>query len=112
LTAGQIAELVWESKSAITPLTKKVAVDTSTLVVGHNVYVLNSIHHKGQVVAVAPDGVEVDVDLMGGAIRLRFDRDGKWLDGGEECGPWHLWVGREWGWFMKEEYWEPDDQPK
>ena len=81
--------------------------DTSKLVVGQDVYVLNgATHNKGQVVKVTPSDVVVQTDFHS----LRFDREGKWLDGegewpdgGEECGPWHLWVGREWGWFMKQE---------
>ena len=51
--------------------------DTKTLVVGQDVYMLSECYiSKGKVAKVTPDGVEVH----SGDERLRFDKDGNELD--------------------------------
>ena len=86
--------------------------DTKTLVVGQDVYVVSGWYlKKGKVVKVTPSGVEVELALIEGPIRpegpelIRFDTNGKacnsrdiykgsmeWsgIPGTFEGGPWEL----------------------
>ncbi len=89
--------------------------DTKTLVVGQDVYMISGCYIKqGKVVKVTPSGVVVQLALAEGPIRpegnelIRFDTDGKACDssdiykgnlwggsdpripGTHECGPWEL----------------------
>ena len=89
--------------------------DTKTLVVGQDVYMVSGIYGvTGKVVEVTASGVIVKLDLAQGPINeptlIRFDTNGKACDssdiyngnmwgadpripGTHECGPWELAEG-------------------
>jgi hypothetical protein len=71
--------------------------DTKTLVVGQEVYMLSGpFGCEGKVIKVSAEGVEVQIKSRGPMITetglLRFDSNGKGRDeeGTHECGPWHI----------------------
>ena len=71
--------------------------DTKTLVVGQEVYLISEVYMcRGKVVEVTPEGVIVQATVQSNLTRkgdlLRFDKDGKGRDeeGTHECGAWQL----------------------
>ena len=73
--------------------------DTKTLVVGQEVYILSGVYYKkGKVVKVTPSGVEVQTGVMqidgtwNAHELFQFDIYGKGCDGHKthECGPWEI----------------------
>jgi hypothetical protein len=63
--------------------------DTKTLVVGQDVYMLSGVYICwGKVVKITPSGVDVQTDDQG---LLRFNSRGEGYDKGtHECGPWYI----------------------
>jgi hypothetical protein len=63
--------------------------DTKTLVVGQDVYMLSGVYIcKGKVTKITPSSVDVQTTSEG---LLRFDSRGKGCDDGtHECGPWYI----------------------